>query len=55
MILSDGKYEFKLDTRGVLVCLRHGQPWRDFVGDNAVLALYQRTLLLEEKLLALHR
>ncbi len=41
MKLENGKYEFKLDDQGRLVCLRYGEPWReDFVGDNAVMALY---------------
>ena len=34
------EYRFRRDERGVLQCLRHGKPWRDFIGDNAVLMLY---------------
>lgn len=45
--LCDGKYTFVWDgTR--LVCLRHGEPWRDFVGDNAVLALFRYARELED-------
>lgn len=55
MKLSGGKYEFKTvpaEVGGgeVLVCLRYGEPWRDFVGDNAILALYRRAEELEQAL-----
>lgn len=39
--LCEGKYRFGMDDRGVLVCFRHGESWRTFIGDNAVLALYR--------------
>lgn len=47
--LCGGKYKFYTDERGVLLCLRHGEPWRDFVGDNAVLALYRECLDLKRR------
>ncbi len=40
MKLENGKYTFQVDKSGTLVCLRHGKPWREFVGDKAALALY---------------
>lgn len=50
MVLEDGKYEFKLDGEGNLICLRYGQPWRDFTGDKAVRALYDQVVGLDEEL-----
>ena len=39
--LCDGKYQFKeSDDRSELLCLRHGKPWREFIGDKAVHALF---------------
>ena len=40
IILENGKYEFIKDDKGKLICKRYGQPWREFVGDNAVHALF---------------
>lgn len=53
MILCDGKYDFHTydDEYGdTLVCWRDGQPWRDFVEDKAVRALYDYACQLEERL-----
>ncbi len=47
MVLSDGKYEFKMQG-DTLVCLRYGEEWRDFIGDNAVLALFRHAEELED-------
>lgn len=48
MLLEDGKYEFVMrESDGVLLCRRHGQEWREFVGDKAVTALFQRCRELE--------
>ena len=43
IILDDGKYRFwspdpPLDHE--LYCQRYGEPWRTFVGDNAVKELF---------------
>lgn len=45
--LYDGKYTILFDEDGSLPvqCLRHGQAWRDLIGDGMVLAL---TSLIEE-------
>lgn len=51
MKLCDGKYEFKMDGPR-LVCLRHGEPWREFVGDNAILSLFRHAEELERLVLA---
>ena len=50
VILCGGKYVFRIDERGVLLCLRHGEPWREFIGDNAILALFlKRTAEWDQK------
>ena len=46
--LQNGEYRFELRTGEHsstfrFHCLRHGEEWRDFVGDNAVLSLFQYT------------
>jgi hypothetical protein len=49
--LRDGKYEFYVDGRGVLKCARYeDREWRDFVGDNAVLALFRRCEELQSRI-----
>lgn len=50
MILCEGKYEFKKEPGGRLICLQYSEPWRDFVGDNAVLALFQYAAEMDDKL-----
>lgn len=35
----DGKYTVIQDSRGKLVAHRYGQPWRECVGDNLILAM----------------
>jgi hypothetical protein len=47
--LCDGKYTYINDDDGQRV-LRHGEPWRDLVGDNFVLAMAQRIEELKELL-----
>ncbi len=49
IILCDGKYRFWMDGT-TLRCDRHGAPWRDFVGDKAVTALFQEARDLTEGL-----
>ncbi len=44
IILEDGKYEFRRMKNGSLLCYRHGESWRDFVGDRAVGALFDECL-----------
>ena len=34
--LADNKYTFVQKDEFQWECLRHGEPWRDFVGDNAI-------------------
>lgn len=45
--LCDGKYEFRLDATATLISYRNGAPWRDFIGDKAVHALYDHALELQ--------
>lgn len=49
MKLRNGKYDFYIDDDGNLKCRRHGEDWRGFLGDNAVLALFQHARDLEER------
>jgi len=50
ILLADGKYVFEGNSDGTgLRCLRHGHPWREFVGDNAVRSLFDYALELEQK------
>ena len=45
--LNDGKYTFYTDDRGILRCKRYeDKDWRDFIGDNAVYALFNECLRL---------
>lgn len=51
--LADGKYTFRynIDTCE-FICLRNGEPWRDFLGDKAIWLLfskaYETKYLLED-------
>ncbi len=47
IILDNGKYRFYM-IGCTLHCDRYGEKWRDFVGDNAVTALFQKCLELKE-------
>ena len=39
--LDDGKYEFSAEDDGTdLRCSRYDEPWREFLGDNAVHSLH---------------
>lgn len=49
MKLCGGKYEFVMGKDGILRCLRHGDSWREFVGDNAVLALFRHAEELDSR------
>ena len=42
--VGDGKYTFYTDEQNVLHCNRYGEEWRDFIGDNAISALYDRLI-----------
>lgn len=44
----DGKYTLIHDNGVGLRCLRHGEPWRNLVGDSMVLALVQEIEELRE-------
>jgi hypothetical protein len=50
--LSDGKYTilYNGSTPFQFEALRNGEPWRDLVGDNLVLALVHRIIDLQEEL-----
>lgn len=39
VIVGSGKYTLIQDHEGKLIALRYGEPWRDCVGDNLILAL----------------
>jgi hypothetical protein len=43
--LDEGKYTFYYEN-SIIKCKRHGEPWRDFLGDNAVFYLYLKCLEL---------
>jgi len=45
--VCDDKYLFFEDEHGTLRCTRNGEPWRDFLGDKAVSALFTYCLELE--------
>jgi len=38
--LKLGEFLFYKDEAGVLHCKRHGQDWREFLGDHAITALF---------------
>lgn len=51
IILGGNKYKFHtlhVETGGIthayLVCERYGEPWRNFIGDKAIRALYDFAL-----------
>ena len=49
--LDNGKYEFYTpQNKHSVYCKRHGNEWRDFIGDNAVFHLYHYTLALQNEL-----
>ncbi|AIW03538.1 hypothetical protein CPT_Moonbeam140 [Bacillus phage Moonbeam] len=51
--LDGGKYEIITDlANGVFEARRHGQPWRDLVGDKLILALISRLKDAEDLLKA---
>lgn len=51
--INDGKYHFFIaeggHENGCLICWRYGEPWRDFIGDKAVHALYDHAVELEAR------
>lgn len=47
--VQDGKYTVIMENDGRLHALRHGEPWRDCVGDKLILALAQEVETLREK------
>ena len=46
--LCEGKYVFYTSESGVLYCNRHREPWRDFLGDKAVHALFDKCVELAQ-------
>jgi len=46
IVLEDGKYSFQR-TNYHIICKRHDEDWRDFIGDKAVWALFNYTLNLQ--------
>lgn len=48
MDFDDGKYTV-INDRGILTALRHGQPWRDLVGDNLVYWMFVTARELKEE------
>ena len=51
--LADGKYTLiQEDKPYKLVCLRHGEEWRDLVGDNLIVALADKILDLQNEIAA---
>lgn len=53
IVLEDGKYTVLHENGANLRALRHGEPWRDLVGDSLVLAMAQHIEELEAKLQAI--
>lgn len=53
IVLEDGKYTVLHENGTNLRALRHGQPWRELVGDSLVLAMAQRIEELQEQLQAI--
>ena len=49
LIIKDGKYKFQETEEGPLICLRYNFPWRVFLGDKAVHALFDKCLDLQEE------
>lgn len=47
--LDNGKYEVVFDSNSRLYALRHGEEWRDLLGDNLILCMLQRIVELEEQ------
>ena len=47
--LEDGKYRLYEDLPGIIKADRHGEYWRDFIGDKAVYALFSRAVELEKE------
>lgn len=47
--LEDGKYTFKV-VEDTLTCKRYNEDWRIFLGDKAVMALFQYALKLQAKI-----
>jgi hypothetical protein len=45
-----GEYTVIQEPDGRLHALRHGQPWREMLGDNLVLSLAQEVERLREQL-----
>ena len=44
LYLEGGKYIFQETKEGSLVCLRHGEYWRVFIGDKVVHALFDQVI-----------
>jgi len=45
LTLCDGKYTFyRHPDNGTLLCDRYGEPWREFIGDKAVAALFDAAM-----------
>lgn len=55
--LEDGKYTFRMDNHS-LYCDCYGEPWREFVGDKAISALFQHAqsmhMAIEDALIVAH-
>lgn len=48
--LSDNKYKFFETDEGFLRCHRHGESWRNFIGDKAVHRLFGYAIELQAEL-----
>lgn len=46
--LKDGKYTVVLRSDGAMHALRHGEPWRDLVGDKMVMAMAHEIMELRQ-------
>lgn len=44
--LQNEKYTFIKNDQGLLTCNRYGEPWREFLGDKAVAALFDYAIAL---------
>ena len=49
IVVGDGKYTIVEDLQnGKIECLRHGETWRNLIGDGMVLSMFYRIQELEE-------
>lgn len=48
MDFENGKYTLIMDDGGIVTALRHGEPWREFIGDKFIGLLARKVFGLED-------